>query len=201
MKEFFIAVLLILFLQSSDSLAFECYELRCRQSLLEESENIALSQIGISERTNCNDGEVEKYLQAGGLAKGNPYCAAGVYWCFAKAAEQLTISANEIPIPRTGLVANILKFAKKHGIKSKPIAQKHSLLVWLRNSRNRGHIERIYRVRQAGWVDTIGFNTTSDDKTENSEGVYMKARNILHPLGRLRFAGLISFRGVPDASI
>jgi len=201
MKEFIIAIMLILLVQSADSMAYQCYELFCDKALLEESEEIALTQIGVTEKTNRNDGEVEKYLQAVGLGKGNPYCAAGIYWCFAKAAEVLKYDAKVIPIPKTGLVANILKYAKKNGMKTNRNAEKHTLLVWLRTNKRQGHIERIYRVREAGWVDAIGFNTTSPDKSEKREGVYMKSRNILHPLGRLRFAALIIFRTDKYASI
>lgn len=201
MKQIIIAVMLVLLVQSADLVAYQSYELFCDKSLLEVSENIAMSQIGITEKTNRNDGEVEKYLQAVGLGKGNPYCAAGIYWCFAKAAEILKYDERAIPIPKTGLVANILKYAKKNGMKTKRNAEKHSLLVWLRTNKRQGHIERIYRVRSAGWVDAIGFNTTSPDKLDKREGVYMKSRNILHPLGRLRFAALIIFRTDKDASI
>lgn len=193
MKQFIIGILLILIVQSADSVAFESYELFCDEALLVESEKIALTQIGITEKTNRNDGEVEKYLQAVGLSKGNPYCAAGVYWCFVKAAEVLKYDANTLPIPKTGLVAKILKYAKAKGTKTKLSAREHSLLIWLNTNKRRGHIERIYRVRQAGWVDAIGFNTTSPDKSDKKEGVCIKSRNILHPLGRLRFAALIIF--------
>jgi len=201
MKQLIMAVMLILFIQSADLLAYKSYELYCDRALLEESEKIALTQIGITERTNRNDGEVEKYLQAVGLEKGNPYCTAGIYWCFAKAAEILKYDTKAIPIPKTGLVANIINYTKQHGKQLKRNAEKHSLLVWLVKNKRQGHIERIYQVRKAGWVDAIGFNTTSPDKSVKKEGVYMKSRNILHPLGRLRFAALINFRSEPYASL
>lgn len=43
---------------------------------------VAGQQIGVREKTGNNDGvEVEAYLASTGTAKGNPYCAAFVYWC------------------------------------------------------------------------------------------------------------------------
>ena len=42
------------------------------------------SQVGITEATGNNDGEVEKYIEATGLdPKAQlPYCVAFIYWCF-----------------------------------------------------------------------------------------------------------------------
>ncbi len=43
---------------------------------------VAASQIGVTEKTGKNDGEVDKYLAAVGLAgTRNPYCACFNYWC------------------------------------------------------------------------------------------------------------------------
>lgn len=42
----------------------------------------ALTQVGTQERTGNNDGPVDKYLAAVGMAGSrNPYCAAFVYYC------------------------------------------------------------------------------------------------------------------------
>jgi hypothetical protein len=64
---------------------------------------VAATQVGIKEKPlGSNAGpEVEDYLKSVGLGKGNPWCAAFVYWCFAKAAAQ-TGAAN--PCVKTGHV-------------------------------------------------------------------------------------------------
>ena len=58
---------------------------------------VAAQEIGVLEATGKNDGpRVEAYLKSVGLAKGNPYCAAGVYWSGKQAL------GNVNPYPRSG---------------------------------------------------------------------------------------------------
>ncbi len=57
----------------------------------------AAEQIGVTEATGNNDGpRVEAYLKSVGLSKGNPYCAAGIYWT----GQQALGSDN--PYPKSG---------------------------------------------------------------------------------------------------
>ncbi len=57
---------------------------------------VAAGQVGTVEKSGHNDGPVEKYLTSVGLAKGDPYCAAFVYWC----GRQALAARN--PFPRSG---------------------------------------------------------------------------------------------------
>lgn len=57
---------------------------------------VAASQIGTQEATGRNDGPVVKYLTSVGLSKGDPYCAAFIYWC-----GQQALGAKN-PFPRSG---------------------------------------------------------------------------------------------------
>jgi len=57
---------------------------------------VAAAEIGTTEKTGRNEGEVEKYLRSVGLKKGDPYCAAFVHWC----GQQALGSRN--PFPRSG---------------------------------------------------------------------------------------------------
>jgi hypothetical protein len=57
---------------------------------------VAASQIGTTEATGRNDGEPVKYLASVGLQKGDPYCAAFVYWVGREAL------GPRNPYPRTG---------------------------------------------------------------------------------------------------
>mgnify|MGYP000379049915 CR=1 FL=1 len=66
------------------------------QSPRESVMAVAASQIGTQEATGHNDGPVVKYLTSVGLAKGDPYCAAFVYWCGREA-----LGAGN-PFPRSG---------------------------------------------------------------------------------------------------
>jgi hypothetical protein len=171
------------------------YELPCRQDLLEESEKVMLAEVGIKEKTNRNDGEVKKYLSSVGLREGNPYCAAGQYWVFRRACRNLHIPKSAIPIPRTGLVYNIYAHAKKRGLHLPYRAKRHALIIWQYPNKRRGHVERIFKVGKGGNVWTVGFNTSSGKagSQDDCEGVYIRKRNIYHPLGRMRIKCLVSF--------
>lgn len=64
---------------------------------------IAITQNGVEEvPKNSNAGpDVSVYLKSVGLAPGNPWCMAFVYWCVNKAAKQLGIKN---PLIKTGSV-------------------------------------------------------------------------------------------------
>ena len=49
-------------------------------------QKIYLAEVGVTERTNRNDGErVAEYLRYTGLGEGYAWCAAFVSWCFSRA--------------------------------------------------------------------------------------------------------------------
>ena len=183
---FFIILFADLSLYSIDK-----YVLSADRELVELSEITGYSQIGTTEKNNKNDGDVEKYLSSVGLKKGNPYCAAGQYWCFLEAANILKIDRKKIPIPPTGLANEIYNYAKKNGKATKPIPIRHDLIIWRKGKSIFGHTERIIKVKRAGWVRTIAFNVL--DKNSGKEGVFIKQRNIYHPLSRMRVRGLVGF--------
>ncbi|PKL80768.1 MAG: hypothetical protein CVV25_03450 [Ignavibacteriae bacterium HGW-Ignavibacteriae-4] len=161
--------------------------------MLIESERVALSQIGVREVGN-NRGEVVKYLASVGLGEGHPYCAAGVYWGFSKAAVKLNLSKSEIPIRRTAVANAILNDAISRGKRvDKPITR-HDLLVWKSKSSWQGHIERVIETKSRGIVKTIAFNV----KLSDGEGVGIKTRYLSHPLGKLMLRGVIKFEVKDD---
>jgi hypothetical protein len=171
--------------------------LPCSKQLLEASLDSALAQVGTVESTNRNDGaKIEEYLSSVGRNRGNAYCAAGQYWCFWVAAKQLNLPFSVIPIKRTGLANEMFNDASKRGDKVIFEPSRHDLLVWRKANKANGHIERIIRVAKAGWVYTIGFNTSpsKSSRESNGEGVYIRKRNVYHSLGRLAVRGLIGFK-------
>ena len=64
---------------------------------------VAAGPVGTTAKTGNNDGEVVKYLTSVGLAKGDPYCAAFVYWC----GQQSLGKAN--PFPRSGYSPDMVR--------------------------------------------------------------------------------------------
>jgi hypothetical protein len=105
------------------------YVLKCDSNLLELSHKIALQQVGIQEKTNRNDGEVVKYLVIFGLKEGAPYCAAGQYYCFLEATNQLNLSHTCIPIIKTALAQAVFNDAAKRGKATNYQAEIHDLIV------------------------------------------------------------------------
>lgn len=184
--------IIIIFLIPLGLISQSKFELPCKTTLLEKSLQVGLKQIGTVEKSNRNDGEVEKYLLAVGLTKGNPYCAAGQYYCFSVAANLLGIGENAIPIPKSGLANAIYNYAMANGTKKPYRAAMHDLIVWRRGNTLFGHIERIIEVLDKGNVITLAFNVANE---VGREGVFAKKRNIYNPFRRLKIRGLIGFRG------
>lgn len=171
--------------------SFDMYELDCDERLLTTSERYGLSQIGLMEERN-NRGEVGKYLATVGLGAGYPYCAAGVYWSFTKAADELGMPNSSIPIKRTAVANEVYNHAKRVGRMVNRDIGRHDLIVWKSKNHWSGHIERVLRTKRKGIVETIGFNV----KTNGGEGVAVKTRFVNHPLGRLMMRGVVTFRKV-----
>ena len=172
------------------------YELPCNKELLYKSHQVAKSQVGVTERTGRNDGkQVELYLSSVNLVKGNPYCAAGQYWCFKEGARLLKLQEFLIPIYKTGSTYLMFNKAKQLGRKVKYSPKKNDLLFWILT--RTGHVERIDSVLKGGWVKTIAFNTSSGTGNQrDGEGVYLRKRNIYSPLNRMRVRGIIGFEGI-----
>ena len=196
MKALLIILLFIVSFSLHTVLCQNKYILNCKKALLEKSLDIAFTQVGITERTGKNDGDVEKYLLSVGLRKGFPYCAAGQYYCFIVAADILRLSYREIPIKRTGIANEIFNSAAAMGEKIEYSLRKHDLIVWRVLNGSSGHIERVCKVIKAGWVLTIGFNTSSGETgtQRDGQGVFLRKRNIFHPLGRMAIRGIIGFK-------
>lgn len=170
------------------------YELHCDGRLIAVSRDSALAQVGTLERTNSNDGAVEKYLGIFGAVRGTPYCAAGTYWCYSVAADALGISKSAIPIPKTLLANAIYDYAVRFGEKSDYNAEIDDLIIWRKARSIHGHIERIIEVGEKGWVRTVAFNSSERINGKAREGVFLKRRNIYHPLSNLMVRGLVGVK-------
>lgn len=186
-------IYIVLLLNLSISVSQSRYILNCDTALLSKSRQIAIAQVGVTEKTGKNDGiEVEKYLKSVGLGKGLPYCKAGQYYCYAEANKILKVTN---PIPRTGLANKIFDVAITKNNKTKYIANQDDFIVWRTPKKVTGHIERVIEVKKGGWVNTVAFNTSSGNigNQRDGGGVYQRKRNILHPLGRMTIRGLVGF--------
>lgn len=184
--------ILILFLMGYKSFAVSRFLVPSQKEMLLKSEKVMCNEVGITELTNNNDGkEIRKYLNVFNLYEGSPYCAAGIYWCYLEAHKEYPYLS--VPIIKSAVACEIFYFARKTGIESKYHPERHDLIVWKSSKSFRGHIERIIRVEKAGWVKTVGFNTSKIINNKRKEGVFIHRRNIYHPLMRLKILGLIGF--------
>jgi len=166
------------------------YVLYCNDELLRVSQDTMLAQLEIRNEHILNQ-KIAGYLSSVGLKGENPWCAAGQYYCFSRAAAALRRNTSEIPILRSGSVAAIVQDAVKRGKRSSYIPHVHDLIAWLSGNGARGHIERVVSVGSGGWVVTVGFNTY--DPISGRRGIYLRKRNIFLPSGKLGIFGLIGF--------
>jgi hypothetical protein len=159
--------------------------------LIEHSKEIMLGEVGKIE-TGHNRGIADKYNKALGLPLGSPYCQSGQYWCYWVACQKLHYTYRLIPMPRSGMANATYDFIKKNGTKTRYIPRVHDFIVWKSPRNYTGHIERIIVVGRAGWVKTVGFNTSSGRKGSQRDGggVWIRNRNIYNPLGSRRIRGL-----------
>lgn len=183
-------ITLPLLLSFNFSFAQVKYIVPAKVSVLEKSLEIGFGEVGTLEQSNRNGGDVMKYLKPFGLPEGSPYCAAGQYFTFLKAVELLGLNNDVIPIPKTALANSIFHFSKAKGEKIRFSPKRNDLIIWRKARTKFGHIERIISVEDNGWVRTLAFNVKND---AGQEGVFIKRRNILHPLGRLSLRGLVGF--------
>jgi hypothetical protein len=191
-----IIYILLILITTTKIFCGEKYVLYCDSRLLELSEQIAYKQVGVTELTNKNDGpEVEKYLKSVGLGKGFPYCKAGQYYCYAEANKEIK---TKIPFPKSALANKVFDVAKTKNEKTNYQPERHDFIVWRTPKKSTGHIERIVEVKSGGWVKTIAFNTTSGNfgNQRDGGGVYIRKRNILHPLGQMKIRGLVGFKQI-----
>ncbi|MBS1562357.1 MAG: hypothetical protein JSS89_12190 [Bacteroidetes bacterium] len=166
-------------------------EIECDAGVWERSLLVAMAQVGVVERTGHNDGrQVEAYQRSVALGSGNPYCWAGQYWSFL----QVTPAP---PILKTGLCSAGWSDALRRGTATVYRVQRGDLLVWKHLGGPQGHVERSTTDElRGGWVRTVAFNTTSGSAGDQRDGggVYLRARNIRHPLGRMILRGSIGRR-------
>lgn len=181
----------ILFLLLSINLFSQSkFEIKADSSILVCSDEVLklLANQEINEKDNP-DVVLNIIRTAGGFHKKTAWCYALQYFAF----EVCNTSLN--PLHKTLVANNGFNYAARKGRKAKYEAKVYDLIFWKQQSSWKGHVERIIKVLNRGWVITIGGNTSKDNSNiRNGGGVYFKKRNILSPLSRiLQVRGLIGF--------
>lgn len=136
---------------------------------------VARTEIGTREATGNNDGPVEKYLVAAGAKKGDPYCAAFVYWVGREALGK----AN--PFPRSAWSPDFVAHAQwKKGV-GPELRPADTFGIYFASKKRVAHTGLIWKVG-ANSVTTIEANSTfttnvsGEADREGTEGVGSKIR-------------------------
>lgn len=133
---------------------------------------VAASQVGTMERTGNNDGPVEKYLTSVGLSRGDPYCAAFVYWC------GKTALGSACPYPKSGYSPDMV--AK--GTAASKAQPADAFGIYFASKGRIAHTGLVEKV-SGSYLQTIEGNTSSSAAVgsaadRDGEGVYRKLRPI-----------------------
>ena len=188
----FVLLIAIIIIESLPAFNQQRYELRdVPLNLILKSQEIMLTQVGKTEIGN-NRGIADEYNKSVGNPIGSPYCQAGQFYCYKEACSILGYGLHIIPIPRNGMANSTFDYIKRLGTKTNYKPRIHDFIIWRSPEKYTGHIERIISIGKAGWVTTVGFNTSSGNynSQDNGDGVWERKRNIYHPLGRKRIRGL-----------
>lgn len=135
---------------------------------------VAASQIGVTEKTGRNDGEVDKYLASVGLAGTRaPYCAAFNYWVGREAL------AAKNPYPKSAWSPDHLKGATKVS-KSTVIRGGETFGIWFASKGRIAHTGLVESFDGATFI-TIEANTSPTAKSGSAAdrdggGVWRKRR-------------------------
>jgi hypothetical protein len=149
-------------------------------ALLTEAVRVAGTQVGIMESPEgSNSGpEVDAYLQSVGLGPGFYWCAAFVYWCFAKASVKL---GRPNPVFKTaGCMNHWLKTKGKKIDASdaveNPLLLKPGQIFIINHGRGSGHTGILEKI-EGGFLHTIEGNSNPAGSA-NGIGVFRLERKI-----------------------
>lgn len=168
---------------------------KCPTELWQSSLDLLEKQVGVKEATGRNDGRMVKmYLRSTGLPEGNPWCQALQYWTFDSAAKALYGQSAPfwcLPLTRTASTVKAWTQAVKMGVRTLVWPQDGDLVYWRVPGKYQGHVERITKVLQGGWIKTTGGNTGNglSGSQREGDGCYKRLRNWAHPLGRMFLVG------------
>lgn len=153
----------------------------------------SITQVGTREAGCNNCGPVVTYLRAVGLGAGYPYCLAGIVWSL-----DVTRGLRPLPILRTGSTWRLWSWARSNARVAPWRLRRGDILVWNLPGSVSGHAEQVVSSHAAGWVTTIGYNTTKPGRRGSVRdgstwgGVWRHTRSTLHTLARMRLRGAIA---------
>jgi hypothetical protein len=126
-----------------------------------------------------DDSDVDDFLRSVGINFPAAWCAAFVYWCYMKAAEQIKV-AN--PVPKTGGVLAMWNAAKAQRVTGMPLAGDVFVMDFGGGKGHTGIVVKVVGI----YIETIEGNTNDEGSREGYE-VAKRRRLITECKGFLRF--------------
>lgn len=143
------------------------------RKIIEAAIAAASGEVGVRETGQNRGARVEEYLRAAGLPPGEPWCAAFVWWCIAKASAKVKLACA---FPKTGYCPAIAKWAERNGRLHSEPKRGDVFLV-------RGKKDGVVRFFHTGFVAEVvpgGFETiegnTGPSGTREGIGVFRRRR-------------------------
>jgi hypothetical protein len=142
----------------------------------------AITLLPVRERGGANRGEmVELMLKAVGLAPGQPWCAAFVYYCGHWALRDLEHDTSRWPLPRSGSCWVLGNDAKVRDALREAPTRGAVFLLYDKTLGRFAHTGFVTRVvpTDRGWVCTTIEGNTNDDGSREGTRVCAKTRTFL----------------------
>lgn len=140
------------------------------------------SRVRESPKYSNSGPRIDAYLHSVGIAPGNAWCCAFVYWCFNEAGKALD---RENPMVKTAGCLEHWRLAPSHGarrlLKQHAVADpglvKPGMILIMDHGRGFGHTGLVEKV-VGGLITTVEGNTNAS-RTREGGGVYRLTRKIL----------------------
>lgn len=134
-------------------------------SLSTRALEFALADVGVHEVGGNNQGAaIERYLAKVGLAPGNPWCAAALYYWFDLAAARTGL-VN--PVPKTGSTLRLWALAEPYCRDSNPSV---GAVYVVKHSETTGHVGIIEAVTPDGIIEVSG--NTNREGSRDGDSVW-----------------------------
>lgn len=142
-------------------------------TLADRAVEIAISEVGVREVGRNRGQRIEEYLATVHLDPGDPWCAAFVAWCFARAAAERGVSS---PVPGVGAVNKLWRQCPATWRQAQPTVG--AIFIHFENPENpysHGHTGLVVSVEDS-LCHTVEGNTDNGGSREG-DGVYRRVRD------------------------
>jgi hypothetical protein len=123
---------------------------------------IAGAYVGVRETSRNSGPEIDEFLRSVNLQPGEPWCAAFIFWVFAKAAGELGL-VN--PVPRTGSSLRVWTLAEPVARDSNP---QPGFVYILKHSPTTGHVGIVESVQDYETITELSGNTNEQGSREGN---------------------------------